>query len=77
MILRTGKKVYEVIFKGIYSESLFNTLYIEKNTNAEKNSFGQNIHYNKCSLSSFECSNSSQIYFYVILIWAEESALSL
>ena len=77
MILRTGKKVYEVIFKGIYSESLFNTLYIEKNTNAEKNSFGQNIYYNKCSLSSFECSNSSQLYFYVILIWAEESALSL
>ena len=29
MILKTSKKVYEVMFIDMYSESLFNTLYIQ------------------------------------------------
>ena len=40
-------EVYEVIFsnmqKYVYSESVFNTLYIEVNPNAKKKYLGQNI----------------------------------
>ena len=49
MILKTNKKMYELMFfdikKYVYSESVFNTC--RKNTNFKKISFGQNKRYKK------------------------------
>ena len=59
-------------------ESVFNTLYIEINTNVKKISSRQNKWYNKCPHFTFESSNSSQFYFwFLILIWAKAQGSSL
>ena len=46
----------------VYSESVYNTLYIEINTNIKKISFWQNKRYKKCLLFSLVSSNTSQFY---------------
>ena len=56
--------MYEVMFfdmlKHVYSESVFNTLYVEIK---HKNSFGQNKQHKKSPLFYFASFNSSQFYF--------------
>ena len=65
-ILKTSKKLYEVMifdmWKYVYFESVFNTLYIEIKLNVKKISFRQKRS-KKCPLFSFVRSNSSQFYF--------------
>ena len=66
MILTTSKKVYEVMFfdmqKYVYSESVFNTLYIEIKQML-KEFPSDKISGTKNALFSFASSNSSQFYF--------------
>ena len=49
--------------KFVYSESVFNTLYIEIKQKCCKISFGQNKRYKKGPFFPFANSNLSQFYF--------------
>ena len=68
MILKTSKKVYEVMFldmsKYVYSESLFNTPYIEMKQNVKKISSQQNKRYKKCTLFSTRHSFTFDLKFW-------------
>ena len=59
------------LWKYVYSEGAFNTLYIEIKHKFEKNPLDK-INGTKNALFSFASSNSSQFYFqFSILKWAE------
>ena len=56
------------MYKYVYSESVFNTQYIEIKQILKKISFGQNKRYKKCPFFSFASSNSAQLYFYFAIL---------
>ena len=82
-ILKTSKEnVWSYVFwyvkLQIYSESSFNTQYIEIKPKCQKHFLQTKQKFKKCTLFYFASSNSWQFYFqFTTAIWAEAQDLSL